>query len=103
VGEIVLAFDISADRRWALPICSRSRVYAEWEGRVPIAETPAEFLEHVQWAVTHRDEVREQAAAAHEYVLAERTIASNAWWWEQALGLSASSSGDPILAAHGRS
>jgi hypothetical protein len=88
----------------ALPVVTRGPVYADWEGRVPMAETPADFLEIVQWAVAHRDEVRERAAAVREYMLRERTIAGNAWRWEQALGLPAETTQpdrEAILATHG--
>jgi hypothetical protein len=73
----------------ALPIVQDCENYAAWRDTpVLFARDADEFLEHVQWAVAHRGEVRERAMAAREYVLRERTIERTLPLWREALGVS---------------
>ena len=81
----------------ALPICSATANYAAWQDRfTPSPSTPAEWLEAVQWAVANRDEVRELAAEARAYVLAERSIDRTIGLWREACAEPASV---PLVAA----
>lgn len=71
-----------------MPIVSRTEPYRPWwEREMPclVARTPREFLKQVQWAVAHRDEVKQIAAEARAHVLAERTIEKNVWRWQEAI------------------
>lgn len=70
----------------ALPIVSEAEPYRPWFGRVPVAASPDDFVELVQWAYEHRAEVREQAATARAYVLSERTIEESVGRWREACG-----------------
>lgn len=81
----------------AYPIASNCPPYDEWGELVRLvpgsawggqirAVPPADaFLEAVQWAVAHRDEVRERALKAREYVLRERTIETTLPLWREAV------------------
>jgi hypothetical protein len=64
------------------PVVSDERPYDAWPGLK--ARTAAEFFHHVRHLVTHRDEARQLAEAARQHVLAERTIETNVWRWEEA-------------------
>jgi hypothetical protein len=68
-----------------LPIVSDSPIYRDWRGFVPMARSSEEFVELVQWAVSHRDEVRAKAAAVWEHVERTRTIAKTIVRWREAV------------------
>jgi hypothetical protein len=71
----------------ALPIVSFEEPYVDWEHGVTClkAASGREFFEHVRWACTHRDEAREMAAAAKEWVLEHRNIERQVGIWREAL------------------
>ncbi|SRR6266851_8326508 len=70
----------------ALPIVQDMPNYAEWRDTpVLFARDADEFTEHVQWAATHRDEVRERADAVREIVLRTRTISHTIERWRAAV------------------
>jgi glycosyltransferase involved in cell wall biosynthesis len=74
----------------AMPVMSPTESYKPWfhlNGDAclfPEENTPRGWLEVVKEIVDNRDMVRETAKAAHEYVLAERTIAKNVHLWRKA-------------------
>lgn len=71
----------------ALPILSESPPYGDWkDGEGCWKATDAKgFLDRIRWCVQHRDEVKQMAARAREYVLAERTVEKNIWRWQEAI------------------
>jgi hypothetical protein len=71
----------------ALPICSDVEPFAAWHSSpdVPFARGVSDFLKHVQWAVEHRDEVRERAHRLRARVLAERGIDKAIGAWREAV------------------
>lgn len=70
----------------AMPIVSDTVPYDPWLDRVPVATTSKEFLKAVKWAVANRDGVKEYAAKAKQYVVAERTIEKSIDTWKEAVG-----------------
>jgi hypothetical protein len=50
-----------------------------------VADTPKDFLKIVQHLVANRDEARETARLARDYLLAERTIQTSIKCWRDAL------------------
>lgn len=69
-----------------MPIVSAVEPFNPWVDKPALRAHNADgFLEAVQWAVTHRDEVYDIALAAREYVLAERQIKDNVWRWQEAI------------------
>lgn len=69
-----------------LPILSDVEPYEDWKDKPAlIAKNAAEFTKHIKWAVSHRDEVRQMAKEAREYVLKERTTAAQIHCWEEAI------------------
>lgn len=70
----------------ALPIVSDVPPYegCEVPGIVHCPDAKA-FLRAVQWAVVNKDEVRQLAREARDYVLAERTVEANIDLWREAV------------------
>jgi hypothetical protein len=72
----------------ACSIVSRTEPFRPWwgEGRpCYVADTPKDFLKLVKHVVRSRDEVRETARLAREYVLGERVIAREIDQWRAVL------------------
>lgn len=60
--------------------------YSPWKGKPGyFAQTPKDFLRVVKHLVANREEVRETARLAREYVLAERDIRDSVHLWREAL------------------
>jgi hypothetical protein len=69
----------------ALPIVSPTEPYRPWWSRTMVAGGKKDWEAAVRWCVANRDEVKQRAAAAKQYVLAERTIKDSIHLWEEAL------------------
>lgn len=70
----------------AMSVVSREEPYRPWfDGPAMTASTPKEFLKCVRYLVAHRDEVRDMAAKAREYVLAERSYPDAIEPWREAI------------------
>lgn len=70
----------------AMSIVSRVEPYQPWFDKpCLIAEREKDWKKLVQWCVSNRDEVKQLAREAKDYVLKERTIEQNLWHWEEAL------------------
>jgi hypothetical protein len=70
----------------ALPIVSDGPVYEAWRDTpVLFARDSDEFLAHVHWAATHRDEVYERAMAVRELVLRDRSMPAAVEPWRVAV------------------
>jgi hypothetical protein len=73
----------------AMSIVTPFEPYEPWVDRPEAclwAEDPDEWRAAVEWCVEHRDEVRQKADMAREYVLSERTITQCADSWLVATG-----------------
>jgi hypothetical protein len=71
----------------AMPFLQAGEVYWEWEGR-EFARTchgAADWANAIRWAVRNQDEVRARAQQAREYVLRERTYATEIEQWRRAV------------------
>ena len=71
----------------AMPIVSSATAYKPWHDRTMTCTTPRDWEAAIRWCVTHRDEVRENAAKAKEYVMAERTIEKGIDNWRKAVSV----------------
>lgn len=71
----------------AMPFLQRSEPYWEWEGKefARTCSSPSEWMDAIKWAVKNRDEVRQRAERARDYVLAERTIGTEIKRWLEAI------------------
>ena len=69
----------------AMSIVSPTEPYRPWWSRTMVAGGKRDWEAAVRWCVQNRDEVKQRAAAAKDYVLAERTIQKNIHRWEEAL------------------
>jgi hypothetical protein len=70
----------------ALPIVSKVEPFRPWfDQPCLVAETEKDFRRHIKWCVTHRDEVKQLAAEAKQYVLSERLIEQNIHKWREAV------------------
>lgn len=71
----------------ALPVMSGQPPYDEWRNKPfgRFAGNARQFEEQVRWAVANRDQVKELAAQAKAYVMAERTIEREIKSWEKAV------------------
>jgi hypothetical protein len=72
-----------------MPIVSRTEPYAPWwrdEGWDFTAQSPAEWEEIIRHIVKNPEIVKDEAARAKRYVLAQRTIQDNIWRWKEAVG-----------------
>lgn len=73
----------------ACAVVSRTEPYRPWwagDGPGYSARTPKDYLKIVKHLVANRDEVRETARLAREYVLRERTIGTSIRHWREAIG-----------------
>lgn len=72
----------------AMSIVSPVDCFSEWTKtdlvRTVKTNTPTGFRRELQWAVTHRDEVRDIARSCRQKVLETRTIEGNIWRWREA-------------------
>jgi hypothetical protein len=72
----------------AVPVVSRTEPYRPWwDGPAMVAETPKDYLKAVKYLAAHRDEARDMAAKAREYVLAERAFPAAVEPWREAVEL----------------
>jgi len=72
----------------ACPVVARAEPFRPWwaaQRPCYVAETPKDFLKIVKHLVANRDEARQTARLAREYVLAERTIQVSIQRWRDAL------------------
>lgn len=70
----------------AMSVVSREEPYRPWfNGPAMTASSPKEFLKAVRYLVQHRDEVRDMAAKAKEYVLRERSYPDAVEPWREAI------------------
>ena len=69
----------------AVPVVSRTEPFRPWFERTYVAETPKEYLKIVKHLVANREETRQAAEKAREYVLRERTIQDSVHEWRRAL------------------
>lgn len=69
----------------ALPVCSTVEPYRAWKGPALWAESARDWEWALRYAVQHRDEVREKAAQAREFVLGNRTIRQSIGAWRDAV------------------
>jgi len=80
---------LEATMAGACTVVSRTEPYRPWwEDDYPcyVADDAKGFLKAVKHLVAHRDEARETARLAREYVLGERVIAREIEQWRAALG-----------------
>lgn len=69
----------------ACPVVGRTEPYRPWWERTFVAEQQWDWRKIVKHLVRNRDEVRETAASAREYVLAERSYPDAVRPWKEAL------------------
>ena len=71
----------------AMPFLQSSDPYWEWEDKeyARICHTPDDWMRAIKWAVQNRDEVRQKAQRARDYVLRERTFATEIERWREAI------------------
>lgn len=69
----------------ALPVLQDAEPYRAFKGPCLRAGSAKDFERAVRWCVTHRDEVKDMAAQARDYVLKERTIQDTVWRWREAV------------------
>ncbi len=72
----------------AVPVVSRTEPFRPWwsEDRpCYVAETPKDFLKMVKHVVANREETRQMAGFARDYVLSERTIHKSISLWREVL------------------
>lgn len=70
----------------ALPVMSIVPPYKGWRDKPGLfAHSAKAWAEQIKWCVTHRDEARELAAQAREYVLSERLIQHEIGKWKEAV------------------
>jgi hypothetical protein len=71
----------------AMSIASPTESYRHWTDGpclMPLENTPKAWTKIITWMLKNRDCVKEYAAEAKDYVLAERTIQIGAEWWREA-------------------
>jgi hypothetical protein len=79
---------LEASMGGACSVVARSEPFRPWwseERPCYVADTPKDFLKIVQHLVANRDEARETARLARDYLLAERTIQTSIKCWRDAL------------------
>lgn len=69
----------------AFPIVSDVPAYQGWKGPTIRCDSAKSWERALRWVVLHRDEIKQLAAAAQAYVLANRTTESNIWRWREAV------------------
>jgi hypothetical protein len=70
----------------ALPVLSMVPPYDDWRDKPALfAHSAKDFQQQIKWCVQHRDDVRQMAAEAREYVLAERLIQHEIPKWREAI------------------
>jgi hypothetical protein len=70
-----------------VPFVAREEPYREWWGTgMDVESSEAAWLEKVKWIVRNQDVLPDLLAKASDYVLSERTTASNVWRWKEAIG-----------------
>lgn len=71
----------------AMPILQDGEVYWEWADKefARICHSAADWADAIKWAVCNQDEVRARATEAREYVLRERTYATEIERWREAI------------------
>lgn len=68
----------------AASIVQRSEPYKPWWDRTWFATDETSWRKIIKHVVKNRDEVKQVAREAKDYILSERTIEKNVWRWEEA-------------------